>query len=166
MQYVDHTKNIIQIKNISYSFGKQKVLKDISFNVHRGDYLGIIGPNGGGKTTLVKIILGLLKASEGTVEMFGEDIRNFKDWQKIGYIPQKAINFDANFPVTVSEVVSMGLFAKKGLLRFLGDEDHKKVIHALRLVEMEEYGNHLIGDLSGGQQQRIFIAKALVTELS
>ncbi|MBI3954864.1 metal ABC transporter ATP-binding protein, partial [Candidatus Gottesmanbacteria bacterium] len=166
MQYIDHTKNIIQIKNISYSYGKQPVLRNISFNVHEGDYLGIIGPNGGGKTTLIKIILGLLKPSSGRVEMYEEDIGYFKNWQKIGYIPQKAINFDANFPVTVSEVVSMGLFAKKGLLRFLDASDHKKVIQALRLVEMEEYGSHLIGDLSGGQQQRVFIAKAMVTEPS
>ncbi len=166
MQYVDHTKNIIRIKNVSYAFGKQKVLRDIGFNVHQGDYLGIIGPNGGGKTTLVKIILGLLKPSVGTVEMFGEDIRKFKNWQKIGYIPQKAINFDVNFPVTVREVVSMGLFAKKGLLRFLGAEDQEKVTQALKQVEMKEFGSHLIGDLSGGQQQRVFIAKALVTEPS
>lgn len=166
MQYVDHSQNIIRIKNISFSFGTQKILRDISFNVHRGDYLGIIGPNGGGKTTLVKIILGLLKPFEGTVEMYGEDIRKFKNWQKIGYIPQKAINFDANFPATVREVVSMGLFAKKGLLRFLNAGDQQKVTQALKLVEMEKYAKRLIGDLSGGEQQRVFIAKALVTEPS
>lgn len=166
MQYVDHNKNIIRINNISYSFDKQQVLRDISFNVHQGDYLGIIGPNGGGKTTLVKIILGLLKPSVGTVEMFGEDIGKYKNWQKIGYIPQKAVNFEVNFPATVREVVSMGLFAKKGLLRFLDSDDQKKVTKVLKLVEMEEFDKRLIGDLSGGEQQRVFIAKALVTEPS
>ena len=164
MYQVDHTKNIIEINNISFSYGSQPVLKDITFSIHKGDYLGVIGPNGSGKTTLIRIILGLLKPSFGTIKIFGKDLNKFNQWQKIGYIPQKAVNFDSNFPATVEEVVSMGLFAKRGLFRFLTAKDHHKVSQVLEEVDMGKYSGRLIGDLSGGQQQRVFIARALVTE--
>ena len=109
MQTVDHTINIIEISHISFAYQKPEyAVRNISFNVHKGDYLGIIGPNGGGKTTVLKIMLGLLKPMEGHVKLFGQEINNFKDWYKIGYVPQKATSIDANFPVTVEEVVSMG----------------------------------------------------------
>src|SRR6266480_3479480 len=102
MQQVDHTKDIIELQNISYSYnGQEKVLEDISFSLHKGDYLGIIGPNGGGKTTLLKIMLGLLKPTSGTVKLFGKTMKDFKAWDKIGYVPQKVAYFDNNFPATV-----------------------------------------------------------------
>lgn len=164
MQKVDHTKNIVEFKDICFSYGREEVLHNISFAIHRGDYLGIVGPNGGGKTTIIKILLGLLKPSCGTVELFGKDIRNFKDWHKIGYVPQKVTNFDPNFPATVEEVVMMGRFAKRGMLRATTPEDRKKVREALRRVEMAKFARRLIGDLSGGQQQRVFIARALVCD--
>ena len=108
---VDHSKNIIGIKDLCFSYGNDEVLKDITFNIHQGDYLGIIGPNGAGKTTLLKLILGLLPLCCGSINIFGQDIKQFKDWSKIGYVPQKATNFDVNFPATVKEVVSMGRYS-------------------------------------------------------
>ncbi len=165
MQPVNHTQNIIELHNISFSYnGTEKVLENISFAVHKGDYLGIIGPNGGGKTTVLKIMLGLLKPTTGTVRLFGKDIREFKDWSKIGYVPQKTTHFDTNFPVTVEEVVAMGRYAKRGLFHFPTKEDTQKVHKALEQVEMLQSKNRLVGDLSGGQQQRVFIARALATE--
>jgi zinc transport system ATP-binding protein len=158
---VDHTKNIIEIKNISFSYNNDEVLKDITLDVHKGDYVGIVGPNGAGKTTLIKIILGLLNPSQGSIKIFGEDIKKFKDWSKIGYVPQKATNFDVNFPATVKEVVAMARFSKKGLFRSINKEDEKIIEESLKQVEMWNFKNRLIGDLSGGQQQRVFIARAL-----
>ncbi len=161
---IDHTKNIIELKDISFAYGSENVLENINLNIHKGDYLGIIGPNGGGKTTLLKIMLGLLKPAKGIVSLFHKDIRQFKDWARIGYVPQKAVHFDVHFPATVEEVVSMGRYGKKGLFHRLNAEDKGLVQKSLEQVEMSGYKDRLIGDLSGGQQQRVFIARALVTE--
>jgi len=164
MQLVDHTKDIIEVSNISFFYDKQEVLRDVNLSIHKGDYLGLVGSNGSGKTTLLRIILGLLKPKSGTVKLFGQNISEFKDWFKIGYVPQKVINFDNNFPVTVEEVVMMGRYGKIGLFRKTKEIDKEKVSEALQNVEMLEYRNRPIGDLSGGQQQRVFIAHALATE--
>ena len=153
MPIADHTKNIIEVRDVSFSYGgKADVIKNITFSIHRGDYLGIIGPNGGGKTTLLKIMVGLLRPTRGTVKLFGVDIHRFKDWHKIGYVAQKATNFDAKFPATVEEVVLMP------------KANRERAHEALRQVDMLEYAQKRIGDLSGGQQQRVFIARALVTQ--
>lgn len=161
---IDHTKNIIEVKNVSFSYDNDIILDKISFNVHQGDYLGIVGPNGGGKTTLLKIMLGLLRPSTGVVTIFGSDIQHFNTWSKIGYVPQKAVHFDSNFPATVYEVVSMGRYGRIGLFHSLNSTDKDIIDESLRQVDMYEYKNRIIGDLSGGQQQRVFIARALVSE--
>lgn len=160
---VDHHKNIIEIKNLSFAYNQELVLKNINLNIHSGDYVGVIGPNGGGKTTLLKIMVGLLKPLKGEVRLFGKNIRDFKDWSKIGYVPQNATNFDLQFPATVEEVVEMGCYARIGLLHSPTLQDKKIVFDALQKVEMLEYKDRLIGDLSGGQQQRVFIARALAS---
>lgn len=165
MHQVDHTKNIIETKNISFSYnGKENVLENISFAIHQGDYIGFVGPNGGGKTTLLKIMLNLLAPNIGTVKLFGQDIKDFKDWHKIGYVPQKLANFDVNFPANVYEVVLMGRYSNKGLIQRTTEADKEAVRDALEKVDMWEYRDRLIGDLSGGQQQRVFIARALVNQ--
>lgn len=158
---VDHTNNIIEVEEVSFAYNEDLVLEKVSLNVHKGDYLGVIGPNGGGKTTLIKIMLGLLTPTVGVIKLFGQDIHGFKDWSKIGYVPQKVINFDVNFPATVFEVVAMGRYGKKGLFQSIDKEDRRIINESLRQVEMFEFKNRIIGDLSGGQQQRVFIARAL-----
>jgi zinc transport system ATP-binding protein len=163
MLKVDHTKNIIEVKDVSFSYnGNEKVLENISLEIHPGDYMGLVGPNGAGKTTLLRIILNLLTPKIGTVKLFGKDIRNFRDWHKIGYVPQKLANFDVNFPASVYEVVLMGRYSKKNLFQKTTEADKKSVRDALQKVNMWEHKDRLIGDLSGGQQQRVFIARALV----
>lgn len=158
--------NIVEIIDVSFSYedDEGQVLDGISFNIHSGDYLGIIGPNGAGKTTLLKLILGILKPKSGAIKLFGEDISTFKNWSRIGYVPQKATHFEKNFPATVREVVLMGRFGRRGLFRSTNNQDKKLVREALQKVGMWEFANRLIGDLSVGQQQRVFIARALVTE--
>ncbi|MEK7195780.1 MAG: metal ABC transporter ATP-binding protein [Patescibacteria group bacterium] len=161
---VNHKENIVEVKNVSFSYGENEILKNINFNIHRGDYLGIVGSNGSGKTTLLKIILGLLKPSSGSIKLFGVEDNDFKSRSKIGYVPQKVTNFDANFPATVMEVVLMGRYAKRGLFRKLISRDRLAARHALERVEMGKYEDRLIGELSGGEQQRVFIARALAAE--
>lgn len=150
MNFIDHTKNVIEVKNVSFSYENHEILENINLNVHKGDYLGIVGPNGGGKTTLIKLILGLLKADKGEITLLGEPLDKFKDWKKIGYVAQKVTNFDPNFPITAEGVVRLGK-----------ENDKENVKWALDKVEMTPFRNKLIGNLSGGQQQRIFIARAL-----
>ncbi len=157
-------ENIIEITGVSFKQDTLHILEDINLEIVRGEFLGIIGPNGAGKTTLLKIILGLIKPTSGTIKLFGKDINHFKDWYKIGYIPQHALNFDVNFPVNVFEVVSMGRFSKKGFFKNLGKEDRQVIDDALEIVGMKEYKNRRIGELSGGQQQRVFIARALSSQ--
>lgn len=161
---VDHTKNIIEIKDVSFSYGKKlDVLKNINLQIHKGDYIGFVGPNGAGKTTLIKIIVGLIKPQKGSVKFFGKDISLFKDWHKIGYVPQRIVNFEKNFPVTVFEVVLMGKYSQNKFWNLLNKKDRVGVKEALEKVSMWDYRDYLIGDLSGGQLQRVFIARALVS---
>jgi zinc transport system ATP-binding protein len=165
MQQIDHTKNSIEVEGVDFSYdGKHDVLSSITLGIHLGDYIGLIGPNGAGKTTLLKIMLGLLVPNKGTVRLFGEAIEDFKDWYKIGYVPQKTTNFDANFPVTVSEVVLMGRYGKRKLFHRMTSEDRRIAEKALQEVDMLAFADRLVGDLSGGQQQRVFIARALASE--
>jgi zinc transport system ATP-binding protein len=156
MTYPDHSKNIIEIKNMSFSYFKDyPVLKDISLNIHYGDYLGIIGPNGGGKSTLIKLILGLLKPDAGTIKVFANSV---------GYVAQKTNDIDSRFPVTVYDVVSMGRFPQKGLFKSLNKTDREIIDKALAQVKMANFKNRLIGNLSGGQEQKVYIARALAQE--
>ena len=150
---VDHNKNIIELSDVSFAYtDKNYILEHINLEVHEGDYLGIIGPNGGGKTTLLKLIVGLLKPTKGIIHLSSFPI---------GYVPQKVTNFDMNFPITVREVVVQGRVAGRGLFKGFTDEDWKMVEKSLKTVDLLDYQNELIGNLSGGQQQRVFIARAI-----
>ncbi len=151
---------LIEIKSVSYNYGYGDVLKDVSFPIHSVDFLAIIGPNGSGKTTLIKIILGLLKPQEGEVKIMGKPVEEFKDWRKIGYIPQKATHIDSLFPVSVKEVVAMGVLSTK-MFPSSSKEEEAFISWALQQVGMEEHKNRRIGSLSAGQQQRVFIARAI-----
>jgi len=164
MTHVDHSKNIIEVENISFSYGDTPVLKNVSFSIHHGDYLAIVGGNGSGKTTLLKTILGLTRPESGTIRLFDTDIQNFKEHSRIGYVPQKATSFDIAFPATVEEVVLMGRHADRKPLHRVTKRDEGAVQTSLERVGMEAYRDRLIGELSGGQQQRVFIARALAGE--
>lgn len=159
-----HTNPVVEVKGISFRYHTHPVLEHINLTIEAGDYLGVIGPNGGGKTTLLKIMLGLLAPETGSVRLFGMDIRDFHDWSKIGYVPQRATHFDSQFPATVSEVVEMGLCTEHGLSRIWKRGHTRCVDHALDQVDMLAFKSRLIGKLSSGQQQRVFIARALVSK--
>lgn len=163
MQQVDHKYTIIELDRVCFSYSTDEVIKDVSLQIHKGDYAGIVGPNGGGKTTLLKLMLGLLQPHDGSIKLFGKEIREFKEWSRIGYVPQKT-HLEMNLPVTVEELVSMGRYGKRGLFHFPTKEDKEKTISALKQVDMLNHRNRQVSDLSGGQQQRVFIARALASE--
>src|SRR5690606_2662175 len=139
------------MNNISFTYERKKVLDRVNLDIPQGAFIGLVGPNGGGKTTLVKIMLGLLKPDEGEVTLFQQPISQFKDWQKIGFVSQKANSFNRGFPATVYEVVSTGLTAKVGYFRFFNKYHKEKISHAIDQVGMLDYANENIGNLSGGQ---------------
>lgn len=143
---------LVCVEDVDFSYGNVKVLESIDFHVDKGEYLGILGPNGSGKTTLLKLILGIVTPEKGSVKLFGTSANKFKGWHKIGFVPQKATQIDAKFPITVSEVVALNSLSPHHTL------------DALKKVGMFEYKDSLITQLSGGQQQRVFIAKALAGE--
>lgn len=155
---------LINLDDVSFSYGAEIVLNRITFAIKAGDFLALIGPNGSGKTTLIKIILGLLKPSQGIVRILGQPVEEFREWRKIGYVPQKATNIDPVFPVSVREVVAMGLLSSRPSAHVKKAEDELVIRQALSQVGMEDLVDWRIGKLSGGQQQRVFIARAIVNQ--
>ncbi|MBB6446007.1 metal ABC transporter ATP-binding protein [Bacillus benzoevorans] len=161
---MDNEPLSIEIQNLSYRYEHEYVLEDINLRIEKGSFLGIVGPNGSGKSTLLKLILGLLKKQKGEIKLFGEEINRFKEWEKIGYVSQKANSFNTGFPATVYEVVRSGLTKKIGLFHKMKQEDQEKVLASIESVGMLPFLKRNIGELSGGQQQRVFIARALVSD--
>lgn len=155
------SQNIIEIRGLHFNYNGQPVLKDVSLDVNEGDFMAMIGPNGGGKTTLLKLMLGLLTPDGGRIRVFGEAPQDVS--HRIGYVPQD-VHLNKHFPVSVLDVVLMGkLKPGKKRLRYYHD-DLMAARHALDKMEMEKYHDRRIGELSGGQLQRVFVARALVTE--
>ena len=153
----------IEVKEVSFSYNGDPILQDISFDVKEGEYLGIIGPNGGGKTTLFKVILGLLKPQTGEVRIFGEPQSSFKSRHLIGYVPQRSLS-DYYFPATVDEIVRSGRTARLGLFRRISREDAIAIERVMEVTDVGRLRGRLIGQLSGGERQRVFIARALASE--
>ncbi len=155
---------IFEMKNLSFQADGQKILDDISLTILPGDYCAIIGPNGGGKTTLIRLLLGLEKPTKGEIKLFGQSLNRFKRWYKIGYVPQRASQLDQNFPATVLEVVKMGRTAKKGLFSRTTQEDRDAIEEAMKKMDVMHLQEKLVGELSGGQRQRVMIARALASK--
>lgn len=152
----------VELKNVSVKYGNLDALKDISIQVAEGAFLGIIGPNGGGKTTLLKVILGLIEPGAGEVKIFGHPLDQTVD--QIGYVPQIS-NFDRSFPISVLDVVLMARLG--GRVRFFHqykNEDIKKAEAVLEQLNLLQLKDRQIGKLSGGQLQRVLIARGLAVE--
>ncbi len=153
---------IIEINDLTVSYdNNDPVLENVNLTVYQNDFLGIIGPNGGGKTTLLKTILGLLKPSGGSVRFY----RNGKNVKKlnIGYLPQMN-QIDRKFPITVYEVILSGLSMKRNLLSHHSNEQREKVIQITEKMGLRPIIEYTIGDLSGGQLQRVLLARAIVDD--
>ena len=157
-------KGVACLKHVTFRRGDRVVLEDITFCIDEGIFLGLIGPNGGGKTTLLKLMLGLLPMQEGHIEVFHRSPANLaRDRWLIGYVPQRH-EVDKNFPASAMDVVLMGAIGKTGLLRRIPRAARERAAQMLEMVGIADLRDRPIGRMSGGQQQRAFIARALVSE--
>ncbi|MHC1631415.1 MAG: metal ABC transporter ATP-binding protein [Methanotrichaceae archaeon] len=152
--------SIVSIENLWVHLDGQVILEDVNLKINERDFLGLIGPNGGGKSTLLKVILGLIKPSRGRVTVFGTTPTAAR--KMVGYLPQKSL-FDQSFPVTALDVVLMGRYSRRGSFRRYTSEDRETSLRALEAVGMSKYAHRDIGAFSGGQQQRIFVARSFVS---
>lgn len=152
---------VITVRNLWAGYDHENVLEAVDLTVYERDFIGLVGPNGGGKTTLIKVLLGLLEPTRGTVRIKGQPVE--KGRRYIGYVPQ-IVEFDRDFPVSVWDVARMGRLGKRRLFRRYTAEDDAIVEEILRRVEMFDLRDRAIGELSGGQRQRVYIARALVAE--
>lgn len=154
--------NIIEADNLTFAYTGEPILHSVSFRVNKGDFVAIIGSNGTGKSTLLRLLLGELSPQKGSVRVLGQEVGQLRDWTKIGYVPQNAAAAAEGFPASVLEVVSANLYAQVGFLQRAKKEHRSLALTALEQVGMRDKANELIGNLSGGQQQRVMLARVLV----
>ncbi len=150
---------IIELKEVQFSYNHHLILNDVNMKVYTNDFIAVIGPNGGGKTTLLKLMLGLLPVCKGSIRIFGE--KPNKVSHRIGYVPQN-VHANKSFPISVMDVVLMGCLRSDRFWTHPTKKDRVLAKEALEKMEMYKYHRRRIGELSGGQRQRVFIARALV----
>lgn len=156
---------IIRFDHATFGFPGVVALKNISLAIAEGEFIGVIGPNGSGKTTMCRAILGLMTPIEGSLQIFDCECQELRCHHRarIGYLPQKGV-LDPNFPITVFEAVMMGRYGALGLLRRPSKNDQAIALHALENVGMQDHRDTALGHLSGGQQRRVLIARALAQQ--
>ena len=158
-------KPIICLHDVVVAYQSNVAIFDVNLDIYQNEFVGICGPNGSGKSTLLKSIIGAIEPLRGTVKILGEEISQKGNLhglrKKFGYLPQ-ITEIDRNFPALVKDVVGMGLYTKIGMFRGLNKKDAEKILHALEIVELEQFIDRPIGHLSGGQQQKVMIARGIV----
>ncbi len=154
---------VFEVEHLCYSAGGQPILSDVTFKIFQGEYCAFIGPNGGGKTTLIRLLLGLQKPTSGTIRIFGVEQSRFREWSRLGYVPQQAAQVDRMFPGTVEEIVAMGRISGLNRWKRWRPDDRTIIEHAMKTMEVDALRRKLIGELSGGQRQRVMIARALAS---
>ncbi|MEU6207130.1 metal ABC transporter ATP-binding protein [Micromonospora musae] len=151
---------VITVAHAAVGYDGRAVLRDVSLTVTAGEVVAVLGANGSGKSTLVRSVLGLVPLSAGSVTLFDRPLRRFRQWERIGYVPQR-LGAGGGVPATVREVVASGRLARRGILRPPGAADRAEVDRALEAVGLADRANDAVATLSGGQQQRTLIARAL-----
>ncbi|GAB3185721.1 zinc transport system ATP-binding protein [Micromonospora palomenae] len=154
------TAPVITVTHGAVGYDGRPVLRDVSLTVTAGEVVAVLGANGSGKSTLIRAVLGLVPLASGSVELFGTPLRRFRQWRRIGYVPQR-LGAGGGVPATVREVVASGRLARRGVLRPPGRADREAVDAALRAVGLADRAADPVATLSGGQQQRTLIARAL-----
>lgn len=150
-------QKLIELKNICAKYDEKAILENINLEVFDNDFIGVVGPNGGGKTTLLRVILGLLKPQKGEII-----IKNVENKSFFGYLPQYN-NFDSSFPITIREVILSGLMSEKKLYKRYTIKDKEKANKLIELTGLSEFKNSNIGDISGGQMQRALLCRAIIS---
>ncbi len=158
------TEAVIEVDGLNVDRGGRRVIEDATFTVSRGAYMGIVGPNGGGKTTLLQAILGIIPRESGSIRILGTPIEEFDEWSRLAWVSQHSISFDEKFPINVRELVGLGRINRSNLAKPLRKEDWAKVDEVLGFMGISELADRRVGHLSGGQKQRVFVAKALVRD--
>ena len=162
MPVSDAASPVIAFEGVSFAYGLTVAVERVTFAVERGDFVALVGPNGGGKTTLVRLALGLARPQRGRVRLFGQEVSRFRQWHRVGYVPQATNAFTVRFPATVAEVVAYGERTGVDPLALLRRSRSPRVEEALRTVGLWEARRRLVGELSVGQQHRVLMARALV----
>ncbi len=158
---VEKEKSVLEVKDLFFSFNnKDWALQDVNIEIHEGEFVGIIGPNGGGKTTFVKLVLGILQPDMGTIRLFGQQIKNKR--REIGYFPQIK-DVDTDFPITVHEAI-IGARVQTKIIGFITKKDKEIVERVMKMVDIYSLKDRKLNELSGGQRNRVFLARALATE--
>lgn len=154
--------NIIKIDNLGFDYGEGWVFHKLSLAVEQGDFIAVIGANGAGKSTLLKMLANVIPPTAGTISYYGTPINEFKAWEKIGYVPQNPARQQRDFPISVREVISLGLINRHNLLGKISSQDKQHLEQLLEDFSLKDLQHRKIGELSGGQQQRVFLARAMV----
>ena len=157
-------ESIIEVNNLTVARNGRTIIDHATFSINPGTYMGVVGPNGGGKTTLMLAILGVIPYESGSIKLMGTPLEDFTEWNQIAFVSQHSIQFDERFPLTVRELVGLGRINKHNMGRPLKRDDWEKVDEALAFMGISDLANRRIGQLSGGQKQRVFVAKAIVRD--
>lgn len=155
-------ENIISVRDLGFDYGSGWVFHKLDLDVPRGDFVAVIGANGAGKSTLMKMLAHAMPPTIGSISYYGIPIEKFTEWEKVGYVPQNPAKMQRDFPISVREVIALGLVEKKKLWQRFGATEDKKIDKALEAFQLTDLQQRKIGELSGGQQQRVFLARAMV----
>jgi zinc transport system ATP-binding protein len=161
----DNPGPVLEFRHVWFSYDGTPAIEDVSFALENGEFAAILGPNGGGKTTMLRLALGLAQPSRGSVALFGEPTEKFHSWGLVGYVPQAAEGVQTRFPATAEEVVAQGLYRGFDPIAVWRSSGRAAVIRAMETVDIADLRGRRITSLSVGQQQRILIARALEPEL-
>ncbi len=152
-----HSQSIVNLNGVSCGYGGLPVIEKVNLQIEQGEYIALTGPNGAGKTTLLQAMLGLIPVQKGRIKLFGQEITQFHQWSKIGYVSQRGQGFNRLMPATVREVIEMGL-SRQNRKSLSADQ----IELALKKVDLQHFTHKRISQLSGGQQQRVLLVRALV----
>lgn len=159
---MEKINNIIQVRNLGFDYGEGWVFHKLDLEIAQGDFVAVIGANGAGKSTLLKMLAHVMPPTAGEIDYYGQPIERFKDWHKIGYVPQNPAKMQRAFPISVEEVVSLGLLEPGRLWQCFNHKEKIAVEKVLNDFKLNDLRYRKIGELSGGQQQRVFLARAMV----
>src|SRR5574344_250401 len=153
---------IIKFKDLSFSYENDLVLNNINLTINKNDFVILLGNNGSGKSTLLKLLIGELTNFKGEIKLFGQDIKDFSDWKKIGYVPQISRDNSTNFPISVKEMILLNLYQEFNFFNLPKARHKRQVMDIIRSFKLEDLADRDFNTLSGGQKQRVMIAKAMV----